>query len=78
MPCFIKIVQREIDVDALLEEISKKNRQFCKETISLLAMWFPKDFYDNTTASWFKKATTKYNIAVKFIVYYTNDKLDTF
>ena len=72
MPIFIKIIQRQASSEAPQFQSSKKIAQFCKETIVLLAMWFPKCFYDDNTLSWFKKAVNKYNITIKFIVYYTN------
>lgn len=78
MPTFVKIIQRETYVDHYKSDFQKKIRQFCKETITLLAMWFPKCFYDNSSSSWFKKAVLKYDISVKFIVYFTNDKIEQY
>lgn len=56
----------------------KKICQFCQETLFLLSVWFPKNFYDNTSPSWFKNIVGKYGIALKFIVYYTNDKIEKY
>lgn len=78
MPTFIKIIQREMPASTRHPDTMNKIRQFCKETITLLALWFPKCFYSNSSSSWFKKAVAKYQITIKFIVYFTTDKIESY
>ena len=78
MPLFINIITNQVDISDKDKGLMKKVRQFCKETIFILSIWFPKSFYDPIKSSWYKKAMSKYRITCQFILYYTNEKIDEF